>query len=366
MTYLSEELRAIANLPEGATAQDLIIKLDEEEDLNVLDGLLESQDSRLLAQQSLANLQSYTIELVEQTETPRLGFLEFIVESCPLPVLIGFFDRNEIINPVTGLENLIFWTAIDSRGPTHNEWGDKDGVPVINWRAALSGKAVIAIPQSLNSAPLLRLLAALFSLKHADLPVSSVQATLKDSAAGVTLRNDAADYSETQSRLIFEAISETNPKWRCLSFYRILENAYLNNIKRILNASFDFDAKTAIATAQKSVSSEVQQLLTLSETLAMQGEFLKFNTDFESLIQVNNKFIEAIDNNARDDKDLYGHRDIWRKAVLRFYKLRCSIAHGGTSSVIYEQFSDANSAALSLLPSIEELAFKSLKIEVFY
>ncbi|MCY1356891.1 hypothetical protein D9M69_433570 [compost metagenome] len=365
MTLLSEALRTHADLPEGATAQDLIAKLDED-DLTVLDGLLESQDSRLSAQQSLADLQSYTIEIIEQTETPKLGFIKIIVESCALPVLIGFIDRSELASPVTGLENLLFWIAVDSRGPTHNEWTDKDGAPVIDWRSAVAGKAVIAIPTNLDPVPIRRLLAALFSLHHADLPVSSVQTTLKDSAAGVTLRNDAASYSETQSRLIFEAISETNPKWRCLSFYRILENAYLNNIKRILIANFDFDAKTALTTAQKNVSSEVQQLITLATTLTMQAEFLKFNNDFELLIQADNNFIKAIDNNAREDRDLYGHIEIWRKAVLRFYKLRCSIAHGGTSSVIYEQFADANIAALSLLPSIEDLAFKSLNIEITY
>jgi hypothetical protein len=363
MALLSQEMRACTGLAEGATAQDLIIKLDEGE-LNVLDGLLENEDSRASALQSLADLPSYTIETIAQIGIPRQKFFKLFVENYTLPVLIGFIGAEEVVNPITELENLLFWASIDTRTPLHNDWIQKDGASVINWRSATSGKALIAFPESNDLAPLRRLIAALFSLQHADLPVSVVQSTAINNAVEVTLRGDAAYYSATQARLIFEAISESNPKWRCLSFYRILENAYLTNIKRIFNDSFDFDAKAALVVAQKSVSSEVAQLLTLTETLGMQTEFEKFNIVIEALISADNKFIEALDKSAREDKDLYGHREIWRKAVLRFYKLRCSIAHGGTSSVIYEQFADANVAALALLPSIEEVAFTSLKLKI--
>jgi len=347
----------------GSDAQALISKLDSG-GADVLDGLLANEESRSAALLSLADLPNYTIESIAQIGIPRQKFLKFIVDGCDLPVLIGFIGDEEIANPITDLENLLFWATVDTRAALHSNWIAKNERNVVNWRSATRGKAIVAFPSSLDVVPLRRLISALFALHHSDLPVSIVQSTAINSSALITLRADASSYSATQVRLIFEAISENNPKWRCLSFYRILENAYLTNIKRILNASFDFDAKTALTLAQKSVSSEIAQLLVLTETIGLQTEFLAFNSAIEDLLIAQNKFIEALDANAREDKDLYGHKEIWRKAVLRFYKLRCSIAHGGTSSVIYEQFVDANAAALKLLPSIEEVAFKSLKLKI--
>lgn len=363
MTLLSPEMCLNSGLVEGSFAVDLIAKLSDGL-TDVLDGLLATDDSRAAALQSLPNLPSYTLMTFAQVGSMEQKFVKFFLEGCALPVLVGKIGTDDIVNPVTEFENLLFWACIDTRSPLHENWRNQDGGCFLDWRVSTKAIAIVAFPTSHDTAPLRRLIAALFSLEHSELSVARVGRTSLDSAISVTSRVEPDKFTATQARLVFEALSETNPKWRCLSFYRILENAYLANIKRILNDSFDFDAKTSLAQAIKSVSSEVQQLLALTETLGLQAEFLNFNTAVEVLLTGRNKFIEALDKGAQEDRELYGHRELWRKAVLRFYKFRCSIAHGGTSSVIYEQFVDASAAALTLLPSVEEIAFGSLKLEI--
>jgi len=153
------------------------------------------------------------------------------------------------------------------------------------------------------------------------------------------------------------------PKWRCLSLYRILENAYLTNIKKALLLDFDLDAGKAIESAKKKVGSELNQLVYLAEQANLTAEFVAFNDELELLLGQANQFIIKLDKGA-EEEDLYKSKEIFKKAVLRFYKLRCSIAHAGTSSVIYEQFPDANAATLALLPAIESIVLKSLHITV--
>ncbi|MFJ2549478.1 hypothetical protein ACIOVF_23870 [Pseudomonas sp. NPDC087612] len=362
MVVLTQMMRESVGLDEGASAADFLA-LGEDASA-VLDGLLSSDESRAAALQSLERINDYRIEIFEQGGSVQEKFLELIVADSNLPVLIGFVGSDRLIEPVTGLENLIFWSLLDSDSPLQGTWIEDEGPCYAGWRPFLSGKVLVAFPASIVAESFRRLICALFSIPHVELAGVRAVNGLMGSVSGITLSGDVNRYSPTQARLIFEAVSETNPKWRCLSFYRILENAYLSNIQSILNDSFHFDAKTALTIAQKSVSSEVQQLITLAESLSMQAQFLAFNVAIEDLLTAGNKYIKALDKSASDDRDLYGHREIWRKAVLRFYKLRCSIAHGGTSSVIYEQFSDANSAAITLLPSMERIAYRSLGLEL--
>ncbi len=105
------------------------------------------------------------------------------------------------------------------------------------------------------------------------------------------------------------------------------------------------------------------QLVTLAEDADLTNEFQLFNAKIDVLKNARNHFITKLDMGAASD-GLYGAPELFKKGVLRFYKLRCSIAHAGTSSVIYEQFADADQAVTQLLPEIEAIALKSLKIVV--
>jgi hypothetical protein len=160
--------------------------------------------------------------------------------------------------------------------------------------------------------------------------------------------------------LCFEATTTADPKWRFLSLYRILENAYLSKIKQGLFNEFDGDAERAVAEAGKKLQSEINQLINLMAETGLEPEFVAFNQKFDTLLTANNRYIHALDRSAQSDQNY--RADIPKKAILRFYKIRCSIAHAGTSSVIYEQLSDAGDAMKALLPDVEAIALKSLAI----
>ncbi|AMO22601.1 hypothetical protein [Ramlibacter tataouinensis] len=146
-----------------------------------------------------------------------------------------------------------------------------------------------------------------------------------------------------------------------MSLYRILENGYLANIKATLMQDFEADAVRALKDAQAKVSNEVNQLVSLADVLHLDADFDAFGSVVDGLIAANNQFMIALDRNAAGDQ-LYRSAIPHHKSVLRFYKLRCAIAHAGTSSVVYEQFIDADAAVTTLLPTTELIALKCLKI----
>lgn len=359
---ISQGMQASFGLAEGATVEDLIRNLDGRDD-DVLDGLLQSEEGRLAALQSMPEFDQYALEIVPQIGL-QTRFCSIAKPGEARPILMGLIGDLSGAPLATDLENLIFWLIIDPNLAWHNTWIEKDGSQVLDWRARVAGHAIIAYPRAVAGAPSIkRMLAAIFALQHPEFPIARLQSPVASGATKLQVDLDERGGNKTQARLVFEAVMELNPKWRCLSLYRIVEHAYLSNIKRIFNDEFERDAKAAVEKAQKSVSSELMQLVTLTETINLRAEFVAFSQAVDQLLIQQNQFIEQLDSAARGDS-LYGAADRYKKGVLRFYKLRCSIAHGGTSSVIYEQFVDANDAAIALMPQIEAIALKSMKIEV--
>jgi hypothetical protein len=140
----------------------------------------------------------------------------------------------------------------------------------------------------------------------------------------------------------------------------------LDNIKNEMLRRFDTQPKFALKEAATQLSSELTQLITLAESTDLRSECVKWNDTFEILLTTQNSYAIAIDSEAREDRGIYGSKPekIYKKALLRLYKLRCSIAHAGTSSVIYEQHTDADAAAITLIPDMEEIIYKLLKIQI--
>jgi hypothetical protein len=351
-------------LPQDSSIAELNIYI-EENGAAFLDGLLSTEASRITAFASLSNASDYILEIFHQTGVARTGFCEINLHDVP-PVLVGFVGDFPLENPATALENLLFWGVMSTDLDWNVVWENKEGNDVINWRQKAKGHALVAFPKGLyGQADARRMLCALLSLEHADLSNDRLTKPVTGGASKIVFNVSLKDYSKTQASLLFEAVNELSPKWRCLSLYRILENAYLTNIKSIFNQEFDREPKLAVRNAEKSISSELMQLISLAETQDLRAEFQDFNVEIEKILaQGNNDFIKQLDAFARLDKDNYGSQQIYKKAILRFYKLRCSIAHGGTSSVIFEQFSDSARAVIQLLPTIEAIAMKSMNIRI--
>jgi hypothetical protein len=359
---ISDAMRDSFGLAAGATVEDLIQNLDARDD-DVLDGILQSEESRQTALSTVADFSLYTLELVPQIGR-QTRYCSIVKPGETQPILVGLFGDFQTDGIATDLENLLFWMILEPRLPQHNTWIEKEGVQVLDWRSRVEGYAIVAYPNTIvNSHAIRRMVAALFALEHPDLPVARLQTSVAATATKLLVDLDARGGNVTQARLMFEAVMELNPKWRCLSLYRIVEHAYLSNIKRIFNDEFERDAKAAVDRAAKSVSSELMQLVTLTETVNLRAEFVAFSAAIDQLLVQQNQFICNLDAAASNDP-MYGAIERFKKGVLRFYKLRCSIAHGGTSSVIYEQFVDANAAAIALMPCIEAIAMKVMSIEI--
>lgn len=361
MAVLPQVICATLGLPEDATVPQFF-EYVRGATYDVLDGLITADLARDAAEASFAVREQYTLRIIDQLSATQLRFCSVAFSDHALPVLVGMLPERPETPLPTELENLLLWALVDPLLPLHARWAQGQAGPVSEWRTHVSGKAILALPANMPSEAV-RLVSAMYGLVHPEIGHPRLVPSLLDSAAHVVVGSIPSSFSAVQARLLREAMSAKLPKWRCLSMYRILENAYLSTIKRILLTAFDDDATKAVKDAQAKLGSEVNQLVTLAEEANLIPEFLAFNIEYETLLAANNMFIIMLDKGAEGEA-LYKSQDLYKKAVIRLYKLRCSIAHAGTSSVIYEQFSDADAAAFALAPSMESIAIKSMKITV--
>ncbi|MCG2583505.1 hypothetical protein [Massilia sp. TS11] len=354
-------------LGQGTTFEQFLDRLDFQYD-DRLDGLLASEESRAAALESLAT--AYDVEIarcVAPVEKWRYSAVQS--EGWTSHVwLLGNLEQSQgnlhdVLAVPTDLESLILhFLVADQRQWQGKLWNNPERV---NWRSVLSGHALIACPRDpgLNSANLRRLIAAIFKIEHAELPRITVASSLIELASSITVKSSEVLNTLSKTKLLSEAVAEMHPKWRFLSFYRIVENAYLTNIKKRFIQSFDIDAKNAVKEAEKSLQSEMNQLNALAEENDLIPAFEPFNAQFDVLLAAQNRFIHSIERSASEEP-LYKMQGTYKKAVVRFYKLRCSIAHGGTSSTIFEEHQDGNDALTSLMADVEAIAMKCLELEL--
>ena len=331
-------------------------------DADYMDGILTSEDSLNAAEESLQCLGNYNIQIVDQAGIVQNKYCKLHLEGETLPSLIALFGDGEHRSAYpTDMENLILWAVIQPGSALGSEWFDTGERRFLDWRKQLRGRAVVAEPHS--SAASVRLsIAAIFGLNYAGMNYATTAAAVAAAASEVHIGAPGRTLEDVQARLLFEAVTTMQPKWRFLSLYRILENAYLSNIRNALIAAFDKDATQAVEDAQKKLQSEVNQLISLMTEVGMEPEFQAFDVAFESLLVHGNRYCHALDRNAKGETQYRESRE--KKAVVRLYKMRCSIAHAGTSSVIFEQLSDADSAAVTLLPCVEAIVLRSLGISI--
>lgn len=345
-------------MPEESTPVDLI-DFVECSGYDPLDGLLATEDARIAARAFLAQVESYCVRTVRQLAPTQEKSCRVQIDGEMNPVYVVLM--NDCANDLpTEMENLILLAILEETLNLEDAWSDGSGGRVLRWRGRTAGLAIVAQPMPFN-AEVARTVAAVFGLEDAGLGLSVAPPSIAQAAASIHIGSPC--FSEVQGRLVFEAASATHPKWRFLSLYRILENAYLKKIKETLLDDFEKDATKAVEEAKKKLSSEVNQLINLMKSQQLDTQFIAFNDEFETHLAQQNRYVTALDKNAQDEAG-YGSKDIAVKAVLRFYKMRCSIAHAGTSSVIYEQMPDASAATIALLPKIEAIIHKSLKISL--
>jgi hypothetical protein len=347
------------SLPHGSTAADLI-SWTRTNGSDFLDGILETDDSRAAAETWLTTSNGLTAQVARRTASTHQQVCEVQISGIGTPVWIALFPSDQIAAPSTLMESMIFWAAVHPGLDWHTKRTQRANGACIDWRGAAQGNALLAVPPGIQQRQL-RALAAAFGFEHADLSIPGVAPAILTSETAILIEEDSTCMEGMGARLLADAQSSVHPKWRCLSLYRILEYRYLEIIKRQLLDAFDKDPKAAVDTATERLSSELQQLKSLADSLLLQPDFEVFNTSFQSLVDGHNQFAMALDRSARSH-EFNKSPDLYVKGVLRLYRLRCSIAHAGTSSVFYEKLKDADLAAQALIPAIERIALKALGI----
>lgn len=358
---LSDQFCDEAGVPRGTSLGDFLDGLRGAPH-DCLDGLLGTDEGKTAAIGSLAELGQYSVRVVRQLAGVQEKYCVVQIDGEASPVRLALLGDCESGSFPTDMENLILWGIAQSASLIGTVWTGDIGRRTLDWRRRAKGLAVIAEPLPVRD-QVSRTVASLFGLEDGGLGSTAVLDPVSAMATDIRVGAPTRAFSSVQARLFFEAVATSHPKWRFLSFYRLLENAYLTNIKSVLMAEFERDAARAVAEAGKKLQSEVNQLIDLMTERHLEADFIAFNTEFENLIASGNHYIIALDRSAQTDA-LYGGREVAKKAVLRFYKMRCSIAHAGTSSVIFEQMQDSLQATTALLPSVEEIVLASLAISV--
>lgn len=357
--FLSDQFCNGALLP---TQTSILSFLESQRDVStgLIDGLLNTDESKEAAIESLQDLGQYQIRVVQQVGQIQEKYLNIHIEGEANPVRIALLNDCLCDAFPTDMENLILWGMFQCDSLLVSNWIDGEDGRKLDWRGSARGLAIVAQPSPVKS-EVSQTVAALLGLQDGGLGSSTSLPSVAELATELRIAATNKALNQVQARLLFEAVTTNHPKWRFLSFYRILENAYLTNIKNVLLNNFDKDAARAVEDAKKKLQSEVNQLVDLMRECDLGREFIFFNTEFDNQIAAGNQYVIALDRGAREES-LYRSPDPQDKAVLRFYKMRCSIAHAGTSSVIFEQMADAIQGTASLLPAVEAIALKSLSI----
>ncbi len=349
-----------AGLPRGTSAIDFVEGL-RASTVDPLDGLLGSDEGKTAAVASLAQIGNYEVRVVRQASVPQEKFCKIHIEGEATPVQVALLAGCDAASFPTDMENLILWGILQPLSLIGTSWIDGVNGRRVDWRRRAKGMAVVALPLPVRNA-VVHTVAGLLGLEDGGLGSSPALSPVCAAATELHVAAPTRAFSAVQARLFFESVTANTPKWRFLSFYRLLENAYLSNIKSVLLQEFDKDAARAVDDARKKLASEVNQLVDLMTEGRMEAEFEAFNQEFDTLIAGGNQYITALDRGAQSEA-LY-RQEVAKKAVLRFYKMRCSIAHAGTSSVIFEQMSDSVPATTALLPAVEAIALKSLAVTI--
>lgn len=159
-------------------------------------------------------------------------------------------------------------------------------------------------------------------------------------------------------RLFTEACTQVVGRWRYLSFYRILENGYLENILNTINAEFYAEPKKVIEFALSAVKSEIEQFTSLVEKNGLQAHFEEMWNINERLAGTGNQFAASV----KRESEKRTVNEPYKKGVGICYQIRCAIVHAGYA-VIFDRSAGAEEALTLQLPELEKAVVHFLGIE---
>lgn len=292
--------------------------------------------------------------LVEVTVCPaeipewRYRTIEFNGSTCARVVEIPS-ARTPGSLPPTDAEVLLVQAWLTTDKLTNAEHLLRNNVVVFEWlpgvpeaakavTRAISGVSAISGPATTTR-----------SWSNAGLVALNANSRLLDHKDGEFLR-----------RLFVESATETAPRWRFLSLYRILEHGYLENVFNELSHRFFTEPNDALEAATNSLKSELSQFIKLADKHGLKTYFEEISRINDSLVASGNQFAILVE---REAKKKGSFPESYKRGVAVCYQIRCSIVHAGTHSVVFDKSPGAEAALTAQLTEIEKAAAKFLGIQ---
>ncbi len=173
--------------------------------------------------------------------------------------------------------------------------------------------------------------------------------------------------NKTDIALVRAALGETVIRWRFLSFYRIIERGYLKAILQKINQEFMKSPQTTVSGAVKLLDNECSQFVGLVKDHDLSYFFEDFADCVENLSSSMNEYAIMLERELTEDKSRWNEAfkpgNKYVKGVFLCYKVRCSIVHAGASSLVFDEFSDADNALRSLVIPLENAVMKYMGIQ---
>lgn len=136
-------------------------------------------------------------------------------------------------------------------------------------------------------------------------------------------------------------------KFRVLELYRVMESLFLEEIRQKLLRDFSTSPGTAVAAAEKSLKSEIEQFVALVERYKEPFEYIWLAL---ADIKDNNKFSAAIFQKLKASS--YSSPE-WKAGAALLYYIRCAIVHAGNKDIIFDSYADGQEALTAIMPFVE-------------
>lgn len=180
-------------------------------------------------------------------------------------------------------------------------------------------------------------------------------------ASGVIVHEGAEkQLSPLALQCLSNSFSTSPLKFRFLELYRVMEARFLADVRSKLFSAFDAEPGAALSDAIDSLKSEINQIVGLA-----QGQPDAFEACWSTLhaMKTTNRFVAAIFRRI-DKKGNAAGTSKWQVGAALVYQIRCAIVHAGEKDIIFENFSDGDTALDAVIALVERATLLLVGIEL--
>lgn len=150
----------------------------------------------------------------------------------------------------------------------------------------------------------------------------------------------------------------TSPeKFRFLEFYRIIEARFLEDVKKKFLDDFSKGPGDALKNAERTLKSELNQIINLSELAKDEFEWCWVKID---QLRNSNQFAASLFRKLERKLTERGGKS--KEGAALIYQIRCAIVHGSNKDIIFDGFPDGNKVIEAVMPYVERAALSLIGI----